>query len=317
MRVAFLGLGIMGSRMAAHLAADTEFELTVWNRTRTTAEQFCAAHEAKLAETPAQAAANAELVITMVVDGPQVEQVLLDEPDGAVHGASPGTLFVDCSTIGPAATLALSERLREAGHSMVDAPVTGSSPRAEEGTLTIMAGGSPEDFERALPAFHAMGKVIVRTGPVGHGQRVKVISNAVAATNATALGQALLVASKAGIDLDAMVAVMRTSAGGSTMLDLKAEWMRRHDYTSQFTVKRGPDGEELTVPRAFFKTDHMLKDVRLCLEEARAEGVPFPLAEAAEKALADASALGHGEEDFSALIEPLERSADVRLDGQR
>jgi 3-hydroxyisobutyrate dehydrogenase-like beta-hydroxyacid dehydrogenase len=313
-RVAFLGLGIMGSRMAAHLAADTEFELTVWNRTRATAEQFCAAHNARIAETPAAAAASAELVITMVVDGPQVEQVLLGEPDGAAYGAAPGTLFVDCSTIGPTATLAIAERLREAGHSMVDAPVTGSSPRAQDGTLTIMAGGSPEDFERALPAFHAMGKVIVRTGPVGHGQRVKVISNAVAATNATALGQALLVAAKAGVDLDAMVAVMRTSAGGSTMLDLKSEWMRRHDYTSLYVDERSTDGRETRVPRAFFKTDHMLKDVRLCLEEAKAEGVPFPLAEAAEKALADASALGHGEEDFSALIEPLERSADVRLD---
>jgi 3-hydroxyisobutyrate dehydrogenase-like beta-hydroxyacid dehydrogenase len=312
MRVAFLGLGIMGSRMAAHLAGG-EFELTVWNRTRANAEQFCAAHDARLAETPRDAATGAELVITMVVDGAQVEHVLLGEGNGAVHGATPGTVFVDCSTIGAVATLAIGRRLTERGMSMVDAPVTGSSPRAEDGTLTIMVGASEDAFDRALPAFHAMGKVIVHAGPLAAGQRVKVISNAVAAANATTLGQAMLVATREGVDLDALLSVMGTGAAGSTMLDLKAEWMRRHDYTSLYSATRSADGEETNVPRAFFKTDHMLKDVRLCLEEATAEGIPFPLADAAEQALAAASALGHGEDDFSALIEPLERAAGVRL----
>jgi 3-hydroxyisobutyrate dehydrogenase-like beta-hydroxyacid dehydrogenase len=294
MRVAFLGLGIMGSRMAANLVGD-EVELTVWNRTRATAEQFCATHRATLADTPAQAAADAEVVVTMVVDGPQVEHVLLDD-DGAATGAKPGTLFVDCSTIGPTPTLSIGARLAERGLSMLDAPVTGSSPRAQDGTLTIMAGGSVEDFERALPIFHAIGKVIVHAGPLGHGQIVKLINNAVAAINATTVGQALLVAVRAGVDLDALTTVMGAGSGGSAMLELKATPMREHDYTT------------------LFKLDHMLKDVRLCVEQAQAEGVPFPLAEAAEQVLATASALGHGDDDFSALIDPLERAAGVRLD---
>jgi 3-hydroxyisobutyrate dehydrogenase-like beta-hydroxyacid dehydrogenase len=294
MRVAFLGLGIMGSRMAANLVADG-VELTVWNRTRATAEQFCATHRATLAETPAEAAAAAEVVITMVVDGPQVEHVLLGEPDGAALGATPGTLFVDCSTIGPAATLAIGERLQARGLSMLDAPVTGSSPKAADGTLTIMVGGSDEEFERALPAFHAMGKVIVHAGPLGHGQRVKLLNNAVAAVNATTLGQALLVAAREGVDLDALITVMAAGAGGSAMLNLKAEPMRRHDYST------------------LFKLDHMLKDVVLCLDESERVGASFPFAALTRETLAKATAMGHGDDDFAALIEALEAAAGTTL----
>jgi 3-hydroxyisobutyrate dehydrogenase-like beta-hydroxyacid dehydrogenase len=301
--------------MAAKLVADG-VELTVWNRTRATAEQFCETHRATLADTPAQAAADAEVVITMVVDGPQVEEVLLSQPDGAAFGAKPGTLFVDCSTIGPTAAISIGERLAERGLSMLDAPVTGSSPRAEDGTLTIMVGGSAEEFERALPLFHAIGKVIVRAGPLGQGQMVKLINNAVSAVNASTLGQALLVAARAGVDLDALTAVMGAGSGGSAMLALKAEPMRHHDYTTLFKTVRSSSGEEVQEIKPFFKLDHMLKDVRLCVEEARAEGVPFPLAEAAEQILAAASAMGHGDHDFSALIDPLEQAAGVRLDDQ-
>jgi 3-hydroxyisobutyrate dehydrogenase-like beta-hydroxyacid dehydrogenase len=294
-RVAFLGLGIMGSRMAAQVAAH-EFELTVWNRTAGTAEQFVSEHPGtRLAATPAEAAAEAEIVITMVVDGPQVEQVLLTSGAGATEGAHPGTLFVDCSTIGPAATRALGERLAERGFDLVDAPVTGSSPRAQDGTLTIMAGGSEEAFERARPVLEAMGKLIVHAGPLGHGQMVKVINNAVAATNTAVVGQALLVAHRAGVDLDALTAVMGAGSGGSAMLDLKAQPMREHDYTT------------------LFKLEHMLKDVRLCLEEGQAAGAPFSLAALTREILTAAMGRGLGDADFAALIEVLEGEAGTCL----
>src|SRR5438105_7814633 len=155
-------------------------ELTVWNRTAATAEQFCAEHRATLAATPTMAAAAAEVLVTMVVDGSQVEEVLLGE-GGALKGASAGLLFIDCSTIGPTATRAIGVRLAERGVAMVDAPVTGSAPRAQDGTLTIMAGGSPEDFERARPVREAMGELIVHAGPLGHGQMGKLINDALAA----------------------------------------------------------------------------------------------------------------------------------------
>jgi len=293
-RVAFLGLGIMGSRMAANLAR-AGFELTVWNRTASRAEGLRQEQPSvAVAYSPAAAATGAELVVTMVVDGAQVEEVLFGER-GAVAGAPPGTLFVDCSTIGPAATRAIGERLQDAGHELLDAPVTGSAPRAQDATLTIMAGGSEAAFARARPALEAMGRLIVHVGPLGHGQMVKVINNAVAATNAAVLGQALLVARRAGVDLDALVEVMGAGSGGSTMLELKARPMREHDYTT------------------LFKLEHMLKDVGLCLEEGQAAGVPFTFAALTREILAAAMGRGHAEDDFAALIEVLEGEAGLRL----
>jgi 3-hydroxyisobutyrate dehydrogenase-like beta-hydroxyacid dehydrogenase len=293
MRVAFLGLGIMGSRMAANLVA-AGHELTVWNRTAEKARAFAAEHRAETASSPAAAARRAEAVVTMVVDGPQVQRVLLGE-DGAALDAPPGTLFVDCSTIGPAFTRAIGAALSERGGSLVDAPVTGSSPRAQDGTLTIMAGGSPEDFARARPLLQAMGELIVHAGELGQGQVVKLVNNAVAATNAAVLGEALLVGARCGADLDALVAVMGAGSGASAMLELKAAPMRSHDYTT------------------LFKLDHMLKDVRLCLEQAGEAGAPFPFAALTAEILSAARGRGHGEQDFAALIEVLQDAAATRL----
>ena len=279
--------------MAANLTR-AGFELTVYNRTRATAEAFAAEHGAELAQTPAQAAAAAEIVITMVVDGPQVQALLLGE-DGAATGAQPGTLFVDCSTIGPSATREIGAALTVRDLTLVDAPVTGSSPKAQDGTLTFMVGSSEEDFARLQPVLEAMGKVIVHAGPLGHGQMVKLINNAVAAANTTVLGEALVVGAKAGVDLDALVQVMGAGSGGSAVLTLKAEPMRRHDYTT------------------LFKLEHMLKDVRLCLEEGQAVGVGFPSAAQAREVLSAAMGRNLGDADFAALIEVLEGAAGIRL----
>ena len=292
-RVAFLGLGIMGSRMAANLVR-AGFELTVWNRTAAKAEAFCAEHAAKMAATPAQAAAGSEFVITMVVNAEQVQAVLLGE-NGVADAAAPGTLLIDCSTIGPAATRRLGATLAERQLSLIDAPVTGSSPKAQDGTLTFMVGAQAEDFERIRLLLEAMGEVIVHAGPLGHGQMVKVINNAVAAANASVLGQALLVGAKADVDLDALIAVMSSGSGGSAMLNLKAGPMREHDYST------------------LFKLEHMLKDVRLCLEEGQALGVPFPAAAAVGEVLTAGFGRGLGDDDFAALIEVLEGLAGTRL----
>jgi 3-hydroxyisobutyrate dehydrogenase-like beta-hydroxyacid dehydrogenase len=293
-RVAFLGLGIMGSRMAANLAR-AGFELTVWNRTASRAEQFCAEHAGALvAATPAEAAVGSEIAITMVVDGPQVEQVLLGD-NGVAGAEARGLLCVDCSTIGPTATRAIASRLQAFGITMVDAPVTGSAPRAQDGTLTIMAGGAGEDFTRARPVLEAMGELIVHVGPLGHGQMVKLINNAVAATNAAVVAEALIVAARAGVDLDGLVEVMSGGSGGSAMLELKAGPMRAHDYTT------------------LFKLDHMLKDVGLCLQEGQLVGAPFPFASLTREILIAASGRGHGEDDFAALVEVLESAAGTRL----
>ncbi len=289
-RVGFIGLGIMGVRMAANVAR-AGFPLAVWNRTRSTAERFAADHGAALAATPAALAAGSDLVVTMVVDGDQVESVLLG-PDGVADGAAPGLLCVDCSTIGPAATLRVGRRLADHAVALLDAPVTGSAPRAEDATLTIMAGGSEADFARARTLLESMGRLVLHVGPLGHGQTIKLINNSVAAANALTVAQALLVGAEAGVDLDALAEVMEAGSGGSTMLSLKQAPMRAHDFAP------------------LFKLDHMLKDVRLCLEAA---GVPFDAARAAEQALAQAAAHGHGAEDFAALLTAAEKRAGRAL----
>jgi 3-hydroxyisobutyrate dehydrogenase-like beta-hydroxyacid dehydrogenase len=292
-RIGFVGLGIMGSRQAANLAR-AGCELTVYNRTRSTAEAWVAEHGGSVADTPAAVGAASDVVITMVVDGDQVREALLG-PEGVGAGAARGALCVDMSTIAPAQTRAIGARLAELGVHLLDAPVTGSSPKARDGTLTIMAGGSAEDFARAEPLLRVMGELVVHVGELGQGEMLKLVNNAVAAANAATVGEALIVAQRTGVDLDALVRVMGSGSGGSAMLDLKSGPMREHDYTT------------------LFKLEHMLKDVRLCLQEGEAAGVAFPAASRARDALVAALARGHADDDFAALVEVLEAFASTRL----
>lgn len=282
-RIGFIGLGIMGSRMAANLRR-AGFEVTVWNRTRSTAEAWAAKHEAVVADTPADLARQSAVVITMVVDSDQVERVLLG-PDGVAEGAAAGTLLVDMSTIGPEAAREIGRTLAARDLAFMDAPVSGSSPKAESGTLTIMAGGESREFERAKPLFDAIGELAIHVGPLGHGQMVKLINNAVAAANTAAVAEALVLGRAAGIDLDALVSVMSAGSAGSAMLELKAAPIREHDYST------------------LFKLAHMLKDVRLCLEQASALGVEFTAAEHARDLLETGVERGHADDDFAALAE--------------
>jgi 3-hydroxyisobutyrate dehydrogenase len=292
-RVGWIGLGIMGSRQAANLRRAAH-ELTVYNRTRATAEQWAAEHGATVVGSPAEVARASEVVFSMVVDGAQVEHVLLGK-DGAAEGAHDGLLCVDMSTIAPSDSRRIGAALAERGVRFMDAPVTGSSPKAEDGTLTIMAGGEAEDYDRALPLLQAMGELIVHAGALGDGEMIKLINNAVAAVNASTVGQALLVGQATGIDLDVLQQVMGAGSGGSAMLELKAGPMRAHDYAT------------------LFKLEHMLKDVRLCLDEGQAAGVPFPSAAAVREVLSAGMGRGLAGADFVALMEVLEGLAGRRL----
>ncbi len=293
MTVGFIGLGIMGSRQAASLRREG-FELTVFNRTRERAEAWAAEHGGHVAASPREVAERSDAVITMVVDGDQVERMLLGE-DGAIEGAADGTLFVDMSTIGPLDARRIGGALGERGHGFVDAPVTGSAPKAEDGTLTIMAGGSDEDMARAMPLLEAMGEIIVHVGEVGTGQQVKVLSNAVSAVNCATLAQALVVGRRAGVDLEALLKVLGAGSANSTMLQLKGEPMLSHDFSP------------------LFKLEHMLKDVRLCLEEARAAGAAFPAAALAGELYAAGAGRGLGDQDFAAVLSVVEDLSNTRL----
>ena len=279
--VAFLGLGIMGWPMAANLAR-AGFELNVWTRDSAKAERFAVEHGATAARTPAEAARGVALAITMVPDSPQVEAVLFGD-DGAAGGLDRGSLCVDMSTIAPTASRKIGERLAEDGIGLLDAPVTGSRPKAEDGTLTIMVGGERGAFERALAAFEAMGELVVHLGPQGHGEMAKLINNTLAAVNAAALGEGLVLARAAGLDTGRLREVVAAGSGASAMLELKAGPMLEGDFD------------------ALFKLEHMLKDVRHCLAEARALGLELAVASAAERLYA-AAANPYAENDFAAVV---------------
>jgi 3-hydroxyisobutyrate dehydrogenase len=292
-RIGFLGLGIMGSRMAANIAK-AGYELNVWTHTEGKAQRWAKEHGASAVQTPAEVAGRSEIVVSMVVDGAQVSSVLTGE-HGAIEAAHEGLLCVDMSTISPKETRRIGATLAQRGVAMLDAPVTGSSPRAEAATLTIMAGGEQGDFERARPVLETMGSLVVHVGELGQGEMLKLINNSLGAANAAALAEALVLARATGLDLDALEEVVAAGSGASAQLELKAGAMREHDY------------------RTLFKTEHMLKDVRLCLEEAQAAGVPFPAAAHARDLLTATVGRGHGEDDYAAMIEAAEGLAGRRL----
>jgi 3-hydroxyisobutyrate dehydrogenase-like beta-hydroxyacid dehydrogenase len=288
-RVAFLGLGIMGEPMALNLV-QAGFEVSVWNRTPSRADAFAAKTGAHPAPSPAAAAERADVTITMVPDGPEVEEVLFGDR-GAASGMHRGGLAVDMSTIAPRDSVRIGERLHKEGIGFLDAPVTGSRPKAEDGTLTIMAGGSETDFERAKPVLEAMGKLVVHVGPQGHGSTVKLLNNTTAAVNALAVAEALVAAQKAGVDPGKLRQVMAAGSGGSAMLDLKAEPMLEHDF------------------EPLFKLAHMLKDVRHCMAEAERLGARMKLGQAAEADYSRADRKGLGEQDFAAVVEVVEEES--------
>jgi 3-hydroxyisobutyrate dehydrogenase len=286
-RAAVLGLGIMGRPMAANLAR-AGIETVVWNRTRAKAEELAAEHETvTVADTPAAAAAAAGTAISMVPDAPQVEAVLLGE-DGAIAGLPEGGLAIDMSTIGPSASRRIGAQLAERSIAFLDAPVTGSRPKAEDGTLTIMAGGEEEAFDRARPLFEAMGELVLHVGPQGHGSLAKLVNNTLAAVNAAALAEGLTLARTAGLDVGAALKVVAAGSGESAMRTLKAGAMIDGDF------------------EPLFKLEHMLKDIRLFVAEARELGLHPQVAEAALGRYAQAAASGLGERDFAAVMEAVQ-----------
>ncbi|MEA2454829.1 MAG: 3-hydroxyisobutyrate dehydrogenase [Thermoleophilaceae bacterium] len=284
-RIGFVGLGIMGGPMARNLR-EAGFDLSVYTRTQEKAERFAAEHGARAATTPAEAAEGADAFITMVPDAPEVEEVLFGE-DGALESLPDDALVIDMSTSTPTAARAIAERVGP--RRFVEAPVSGSQPRAEAGTLTIFGGGEPDAFERARPLFDVMGELIVHVGPLGHGQMAKLLTNTMGAVNNAVLAEAIRTAKAAGLDPDAFLAVAGGSAGASAMLNLKGR----------------PMFEERFEP-ALFKLEHMLKDLRHAIEEASALGIELRLPALAEGLYDRAVEDGHGEEDFAAVYRALD-----------
>jgi len=279
-RVGFVGLGTMGSAMAANLAR-TGFPLTVWNRTRGRAADLVALGATE-APTARDLAAASDVIVICVSDTPDVEAALFG-PDGVAEGARRGSLVIDCSTISPSASRGFAERLRERGVGFVDAPVSGGSEGAQKATLTIFVGGAPEDFERARPVLAALGKTITRLGPVGAGQAAKAVNQVIIAGTYLGVAEGLVLGIKAGLDPDQLVQALSGGAARSWVLENRASRMIANDY---------PLG---------FKVALHLKDLMIALGLGRETGAAMPVAALTSQIESGLVAQGHGDEDVSAV----------------
>ncbi len=291
-RVGFIGLGIMGSGMAYNLLK-AGFELTVWNRTASKMTPLVEAG-AKAGQSPADVAANAEIVVLCVSDTPDVEQVLFDE-HGVAEGASAGDLVVDCSTISPIATQEFARRLAEQGVHMLDAPVSGGSEGAAQGTLSIMVGGDAAQFQRALPVLQAMGRTITHVGGNGAGQMVKLVNQILVVNGMLALGEAFLFAQAGGLDLEKTLQAVAGGAAGSWALSNRGPQIIRRDWRPGFTI------------------DLQVKDIKLVLEAAAEFGVPLFGCSTAFHLYRTLQTRGLGGEGNHALIKALEYLADMKV----
>lgn len=289
MRLGFAGLGRMGLPMAINLMRPGR-QLTVWNRT-TSRCQPLAEQGAQVADTPSRLAAASDVVITMLADAAALEEVLAG-PAGILDGAQPGCLVVDMSTIGPVAAGHFAGIASQHGAGFVDAPVSGSVASAESGVLLTMVGGTALQFAQVQPVLAAMTAQQMHLGPAGTGAAMKVALNMMIAATNQAVAETLLLAEHLGIDRASAYQVLQSSAVSSPFVSYK-----RDGYLS-------PSASAVA-----FTVDLMRKDLALALSLARDHGLGLPGAQAADLALAAASAQGLGSADMTCVLESLVRSS--------
>lgn len=287
--IAFIGLGIMGGRMARNVLK-AGYALRAYNRTMAKAEAFRPLG-ATIVASPREAAARADSVITMVSDPPALAAVL-EGPEGALAGCRRGALVIDMSTVDPGTSRAMADRAVSLGLRYLEAPVTGGVGAAEQGTLTIMVGGTPEDFAAAKPLLGTMGKKLLHAGPMGHGSVLKLTTNLVAACIVTVMNEGLTFATKAGLD-PAQVAELL--AERSPLIERTAPRVLAGDFAARFPLK----------------LSH--KDVQLALAAGRSLGVPLSSLETVAQLQTAALAKGLGDLDQTATIQVLEEIAGVQV----
>ncbi|WP_204139843.1 NAD(P)-dependent oxidoreductase [Halomicronema sp. CCY15110] len=290
MKVAFVGLGTMGAPMALNLI-QAGHEVTVHNRTRDRELPLMEAG-AHRADSPQAAAQAAAVVITCVSDTPDVEAVILGDR-GIIHGAQPGTIVVDMSTISPTVTRAIAAALAAKQIDMVDAPVSGGSEGAQKGTLSIMVGGAAAVVERVQPVLAAMGKTITHVGPIGAGQTTKAINQIIVAGTYWAIAEGLALGMKADLDMERVVQAVSGGAAGSWGLDNRSGNMIDNNYPLGFRVRL-----------------HR-KDLNIALEAARELGVTLPMAAYVEQIETGLIGRGFGDEDVSAIARSIREQSGI------
>ncbi len=284
-RAAFLGLGVMGYPMAGHLAAKG-FEVTVYNRTSAKAQDWVDAHKGRAADSPADAAAGADLVFACLGDDPDVEAVV----KAAMPALTKGAVFVDHTTASPALARRLHAMLGEKGVGFVDAPVSGGQAGAENGRLSVMCGGDEAHVERARPAMESYAARIVHIGPAGHGQLCKAVNQICIAGLLQGLSEGVHFASQAGLDIDRVLEAISGGAAQSWQMENRAKTMAADEFDFGFAV------------------DWMRKDLRIALGEARANGASLPITAIVDQFYADVQAMGGGRWDTSSLVRRLAKN---------
>jgi len=288
--IGFIGLGIMGRPMARNLLK-AGYSLIVHSRSRGPVDELVAAG-AKAGTSPKDVAGRSDVLITMLPNSPDVELVALGK-DGIVEGARPGLIYVDMSTISPLVSQKVAQALEAKGVRMLDAPVSGGEKGAIDGALSIMVGGDQAVFDSVLPILQAMGKTITRLGPLGFGGFTKLANQIIVAVNLTALGEALTLAKKAGLDRELTLKALAGGLAGSKCLEQK---------TPNYVAGSYKPG---------FKIDLHFKDLGLIMESARALGVPLPATAVVQELFSALRVKGRGELDHSAVITLLEDLAGI------
>ncbi len=291
-RIGFIGLGLMGQHMARRLL-EAGHPLTVWNRSADKAKGLRAAGAA-WAESPRALAHASDVVITMVTDSAASEHVS-SGPDGVLAGAHPGLTLIDMSSITPEMSRSIAERARARGVPMLDAPVTGAPKVASEGKLGIMVGGPKETFDVCLPVFQVMGVKIVYAGANGMGSTLKLVNNLILGVAIHAAGEALVLATKAGLDPQAVIEI--TSVGGARTgaMETRGPRMVQRDFSPHFSV------------------NNMYKDLSNVVKLAEECGVSLPVAGAAREILRAAKSQGKGDLDSCAVMTVLEAMANTTV----
>jgi 3-hydroxyisobutyrate dehydrogenase-like beta-hydroxyacid dehydrogenase len=290
MRVAFLGLGIMGHAMATNLAK-AGHEVTVWNRTP--GKQV---EGARSVATPAEAAQGVEVVWLCVSDTDAVENVLFG-PDGVQQSLTQGMIIADSSTISPSATVKFAERVKANGVAYVDAPMTGSKIGAQNGSLVFIVGGDEADIERLKPLFAAMGKKIFHMGETSKGQATKLAMNLQIALIFEGFAEALTLATKLGVDPGKLLSLIEATMVRSGVIDYKGPFVLARDFSPNFPLRL------------------MHKDIRLTLEAAKEARVKLPALETVEEIYEMATEDGHKDLDYAATLTLLEKWAGVQVKG--
>jgi 3-hydroxyisobutyrate dehydrogenase/2-hydroxy-3-oxopropionate reductase len=293
MKLGFLGLGIMGYPMARNLLRAGN-EVAVWSNTAEKARKLAVEEKAEFCATPKAVAEIADIIFLCVGDTAMSEKVTLGE-DGILAGVRPGTIVADCSTVAPTYARHAAAKFAEKGAAFLDAPVTGSKPGAEGGTLTFMIGGDRAVYEKLEPYLAPLGKQIYYCGASGLGLHAKLTQNLILSNLLQAFNEGMVLATKAGVDPDQMVDILNNSAARSGLVSYKAHFIFRRDFSTNFSTR------------------WMHKDTGLMLETGNELGVPLPLTALTRQLFQTAISEGYGDEDMCSTIKVLERISGVEV----